>query len=447
MPRYDAPGRLARLLLLVVSLGSAVWMLLGTYAVGLDFRGGAVVGFEVAPGHPPGRALERAEAVLSGFALPVNVSRRGERELVAELDGAAASDVLRIQETLTFVDFQIRGACDEAWPPTGWELPAGVDVVRNGGVNTIEAERRTTLSTAIDALLEAKPLRSGSAVAYASESGRARAYCVDKAPIATGADVGSAQAGLAGGRPTVELEFTDEAGERVFHYTTENIGSSLAFLLEGEVVLAAAVSGPLGHDGISLNLVPPSTMATADELAADLRAAAIGLRVLRSDVVAPTYPPSLGRPVAVGLGAAGAAAWLVLLVWRRARWPWAAIATLTTAAAGAEWTYLVLGGTLTVATHVGAAALGACAAVTVAAAAGRGLTTELGPRLVAAWPGAVAFACLWVAPRLVGEDAGFWRGLRFVVSSGVWGAVFIALCGVVALQASGELAPVRTTAE
>jgi preprotein translocase subunit SecD len=94
-------------------------------------------------------------------------------------------------------------------------------------------------------------------------------YAVERRPLITSADIETARLGLGErGNPIVEIRFTEDAAEVLGKATEANIGSPLAFVLDGKVVSAPAIRARIEDEGI---LERNFTEAEADELAALLR--------------------------------------------------------------------------------------------------------------------------------------------------------------------------------
>lgn len=95
------------------------------------------------------------------------------------------------------------------------------------------------------------------------------AYAVERRPLITSADIETARPGLGqNGNPIVEIRFTKDAAEVLGKATEANIGSPLAFVLDGKVVSAPVIRTPIDEEGI---LEGSFTEAEADELAMLLR--------------------------------------------------------------------------------------------------------------------------------------------------------------------------------
>ena len=215
-----------------------------------------------------------------------------------------------------------------------------------------------------------------------------------------------------------------------------NIGAVVAIVINHEVAMAPVIFEPIPGGRISIHFGSDSTLADAERLARQLRAAALGLEVERADVIHPVHAPALGRPVPVVLGILGGLAWMVVLLRRRTPWPWLVPAAMATTGAVVEAVSLSRGTTLTMAMHVGMFALVIAVAVAVAIGGQRGSRLPIGGRLVAAWPGLIGFVGVFALGLLAAGSPGFWRGVSHTVLAGFGPAVVLAVLGVVALAAT-----------
>jgi hypothetical protein len=187
---------------------------------------------------------------------------------------------------------------------------------------------------------------------------------------------------------------------------------------------------------ISIDLGSDATLADAERLARQLRAAAFGLEIERSDVIHPVHAPALGRPMPVVLGILGGLAWMFVLLRPRTPWPSLVAAAMATTGAVVEVYSLSLGTTLTAAMHLAMFALALAVGVAVTIGEQRGSRLTIGGRLLAAWPGLIGFVGVFTLGLLAAGSPGFWRGVSHTLLAGFGPAVLLAVLGVVALAAT-----------
>ncbi|MEA2564705.1 MAG: preprotein translocase subunit SecD [Acidobacteriota bacterium] len=95
-------------------------------------------------------------------------------------------------------------------------------------------------------------------------------YAVERRPLITSANIETARPDRGqNDNPIVEIRFTEDAAEVLGKETEANIGSSLAFVLDGKVVSAPVIRARIEDEGI---LEGSFTEAEVDELAMLLRA-------------------------------------------------------------------------------------------------------------------------------------------------------------------------------
>jgi preprotein translocase subunit SecD len=95
-------------------------------------------------------------------------------------------------------------------------------------------------------------------------------YAVERRPLITSADIETARPRLGqNDNPIVEIRFTEDAAEVLGKVTEANIGSPLAFVLDGKVVSAPVIRARIEDEGI---LEGSFTEVEAEELAMLLRA-------------------------------------------------------------------------------------------------------------------------------------------------------------------------------
>lgn len=225
-------------------------------------------------------------------------------------------------------------------------------------------------------------------------------------PVVTTRDVAGAEVEVVDGRPVVMLELTPEAGERLHEHTRRFTGQTLAIVVDGRTVSEPRIEGPIPGGRVRIDLGPePGDPARAfersQELASRLAAAGIPLEVRSIQHIDSTYPPVLGRPLAVAVAILAALAWLAALRAPRALAP--AAAALTVIPLAQTILLVVLDGTFASSIWPGAAAGAVPVAVTVALAHRAGWRT--------AWPALAPLAALLFAAAVVyALVPGFWRG-------------------------------------
>jgi preprotein translocase subunit SecD len=129
-------------------------------------------------------------------------------------------------------------------------------------------------------------------------------YLVRRHAVVTGRDLKSARAALGElGEPTVRFALKPEGAKSLERETARNIGRRLAIVFDGRVISAPTIEGVVGTDG---QIRGGFTSATADEMAALLRAGALPAKMRYIQEL--TVGASLGRDsIRAGLFASGAA--------------------------------------------------------------------------------------------------------------------------------------------
>jgi preprotein translocase subunit SecD len=76
-------------------------------------------------------------------------------------------------------------------------------------------------------------------------------YVLDRAPVVSGSDFRSADPGTDSntGQPTVNFTLTDEAGNRFYDYTSQNVGKSMAVVMGGRVREVATIDSGIHDSG------------------------------------------------------------------------------------------------------------------------------------------------------------------------------------------------------
>lgn len=139
-------------------------------------------------------------------------------------------------------------------------------------------------------------------------------YAVERRPLITSANIETAEPVL-GERdnPIVAIRFTEDAAEVLGKATEANIGSPLAFVLDGKVVSAPTIRARIEDKGI---LERNFTEAEADELAALLRAGPLPAPVrLGSESYSKALPSRRVRYIFFGGCAFVFLLFLATLVW------------------------------------------------------------------------------------------------------------------------------------
>ena len=301
------------LALIVVLFAVSLWIdLPGTHfgissfdtVFGLDLRGGTQVLMEVPEGVTvTTQSLEDARQILenrSNGILGTTESSwqvAGERRIVGEMPGVTDPDkqLASIKQTgvLEFVD-------------------VGTDVVQVGQILT--TDYASTSNTDTQSTATAEPTAAATAKPTATETETAKIYHT----IMTGSQlntVGVSTDELG----AYEINFVLKSeGTAIFsQYTTNNVGKTLAIVLDSKVISAPSISVPIteGKGRITGNF----SYDTANALAIQLRYGAlpIPLNIVETRVVGPTLgQDSLNKSIVAGLIGFAVVALFMLIYYR-----------------------------------------------------------------------------------------------------------------------------------
>ena len=88
---------------------------------------------------------------------------------------------------------------------------------------------------------------------------------VNRTPLVTSADITGASASLTEGQSVLNIDLSDEAASRVQDFSRQNVGRTMAFLLDGEVQRTPRILDPITDKGF---LIGEFERAEAERLAA-----------------------------------------------------------------------------------------------------------------------------------------------------------------------------------
>jgi preprotein translocase subunit SecD len=279
-----------------------------------------------AAGLPEERARDfEAAASEAGVSFSRTVAPDGSSvfEMTETARAAArAATLTQTEEVLErrINEFGVSEASISTGGPDGAEflidLP-GVDDVRRAR-EVIQARGRLELklveqgpAPTAEALFAGARLPDGLQVAVSPEAGARPPlyYAVKTVAPVTGADLRTARASIDEfGRPDVEFTLTASGGRAFSKLTSQNIGRTLAIVLDGQIQSVATIENTISATG---RIAGSFTRQDVENLAVVLRAGALptGLDYLEQT----TIGPSLGAD-AVHAGVAAAAAGLALVV-------------------------------------------------------------------------------------------------------------------------------------
>jgi preprotein translocase subunit SecD len=85
-----------------------------------------------------------------------------------------------------------------------------------------------------------------------------------KTPLVTSADITGANASLTEGQWVLNVDVTDDAAHRVQEFSKQNVGRTIAFLVDGKVQRTPRIRDPITGNGF---LIGKFNRAVAEELA------------------------------------------------------------------------------------------------------------------------------------------------------------------------------------
>jgi preprotein translocase subunit SecD len=135
------------------------------------------------------------------------------------------------------------------------------------------ADEASALASVNGALPPDEEMLHGSATMATGDSDRL--FIVDRAPIVSGTDFRSATPGSNSntGQITVNFTLTDEAGDRFYDYTKNNVGKYMAIIMGGRIREVAVIKSPIpGGSGL---IEGGFTQAEANDLSKLLRTGAL----------------------------------------------------------------------------------------------------------------------------------------------------------------------------
>ncbi|MBX3069574.1 MAG: protein translocase subunit SecD [Thermomicrobiales bacterium] len=272
---------------------------------GLDLQGGVQVTLEARP--PAGQSvdsgtlegtrntIERRVNAL-GVSEPV-VQTRGNNQIIVELPGVEnpdeAVEVVRETALLEIID------------PQGQYLPAGTRVrtTLNPGGDQETATAATPVAGSPVASPGASPVASPAASPVATPE--ASETPVAAGPIYTtiisGSDLKDAYRATGPlGEQVVAFELNGSAADKMFEFTSQNIGRPMSIVIDGIVISSPSVNSAISSEG-QIEGIPANEV---DSLVVQLKAGslAVPLEVVQSRTVGPTLgQDSIDKSLMAGL--------------------------------------------------------------------------------------------------------------------------------------------------
>lgn len=321
------------LLLIIGITAAATWVALPGEAIdvggwkadhpiqqGLDLQGGVQVTLEARP--PAGQSvdsetmngtrdtIERRVNAL-GVSEPV-VQTRGDNQIIVELPGVEDPDeaiqVVRETALLEIID------------PMGQYLAPGT-VVRT----SLSPDEATAEAASSPIAVSGSPVASPIASPAASPEASPVAVAAAETPVAagpvyttiiSGADLADAYRATGPlGEQVVAFELSGGAADKMFEFTSQNIGLPMSIVIDGVVISSPTVNSAISSEG-QIEGIPANEV---DSLVVQLKAGSLSvpLEVVQSRTVGPTLgQDSIDKSLLAGMVGLGIVALFMILFYR-----------------------------------------------------------------------------------------------------------------------------------